>query len=177
MYIHWRYFLLLLNPSQLSADYSLNCIPMIESPSDYRYLLPITLYFTIVILIFIGFYYFNMNNKYLNIIYLFGWLSMLITFFPASNVLIYVGTLIGERLLYVPSIGFCMIFGIIWYYFDNYLQKKKIIRIILFVAILCWYIWLCTLTYQRNLEWKSEETLFMSAQKVCNDSAKVQQVS
>jgi hypothetical protein len=28
-------------------------------------------------------------------------------FFPASNVMVYVGTFIGERLLYFPSIGFC----------------------------------------------------------------------
>ena len=30
-------------------------------------------------------------------------------FFPASNVLFYVGTFIGERLLYLPSIGFCLL--------------------------------------------------------------------
>lgn len=30
-------------------------------------------------------------------------------FFPASNVLFYVGTFIGERLLYSPSIGFCLL--------------------------------------------------------------------
>lgn len=30
-------------------------------------------------------------------------------FVPSSNVLLYVGTFIGERLLYLPSIGFCML--------------------------------------------------------------------
>lgn len=30
-------------------------------------------------------------------------------FFPASNVLFYVGTYVAERLLYFPSIGFCML--------------------------------------------------------------------
>lgn len=30
-------------------------------------------------------------------------------FFPASNVLFYVGTFIGERLLYMPSVGFCLL--------------------------------------------------------------------
>ena len=28
-------------------------------------------------------------------------------FFPASNVMVYVGTFIGERLLYFPSVGYC----------------------------------------------------------------------
>ena len=30
-------------------------------------------------------------------------------FFPASNMMFYVGTFIGERLLYCPSIGFCLL--------------------------------------------------------------------
>ncbi len=30
-------------------------------------------------------------------------------FFPASNVLFYVGTFIGERLLYFPSVGYCVL--------------------------------------------------------------------
>ena len=30
-------------------------------------------------------------------------------FFPAANVLFYVGTFIGERLLYLPSLGYCML--------------------------------------------------------------------
>jgi len=30
-------------------------------------------------------------------------------FLPGSNILFYVGTYIGERLLYLPSIGFCML--------------------------------------------------------------------
>jgi hypothetical protein len=30
-------------------------------------------------------------------------------FFPASNILFYVGTFIGERLLFSPSIGFCLL--------------------------------------------------------------------
>lgn len=30
-------------------------------------------------------------------------------FFPASNVLFYVGTYVAERLLYFPSVGFCML--------------------------------------------------------------------
>jgi hypothetical protein len=32
-------------------------------------------------------------------------------FVPSSNVLFYVGTFIGERLLYLPSIGYCMLVG------------------------------------------------------------------
>ena len=30
-------------------------------------------------------------------------------FLPSSNLLLYVGTYIGERLLFIPSIGFCIL--------------------------------------------------------------------
>jgi hypothetical protein len=32
-------------------------------------------------------------------------------FLPASNLLFYVGTFIGERLMYMPSIGYCILMG------------------------------------------------------------------
>eukprot|EP00811_Abedinium_folium_P014521 NODE_2351_length_2230_cov_3.786971.p2 GENE.NODE_2351_length_2230_cov_3.786971~~NODE_2351_length_2230_cov_3.786971.p2 ORF type:complete len:321 (-),score=81.05 NODE_2351_length_2230_cov_3.786971:360-1322(-) len=34
---------------------------------------------------------------------------MLLTYFPASNVVFPVGTVVGERLLYLPSVGFCVV--------------------------------------------------------------------
>jgi protein O-mannosyl-transferase len=30
-------------------------------------------------------------------------------FLPSSNLVLYVGTFIGERLLYIPSVGFCIL--------------------------------------------------------------------
>jgi len=35
----------------------------------------------------------------------------MITFLPSSNVFFYVGFLLAERVLYVPSIGFCLVVG------------------------------------------------------------------
>ncbi|GFR39825.1 hypothetical protein Agub_g318, partial [Astrephomene gubernaculifera] len=32
-------------------------------------------------------------------------------FLPAANLFFYVGTFIGERLLYLPSVGFCLLLG------------------------------------------------------------------
>ncbi len=36
---------------------------------------------------------------------------LFLPFLPASNLLFYVGTFIGERLMYMPSIGFCLLLG------------------------------------------------------------------
>merc|ERR1719387_2954701 len=33
---------------------------------------------------------------------------LVVPFLPASNILFPVGTVVGERLLYIPSIGFCL---------------------------------------------------------------------
>lgn len=41
----------------------------------------------------------------------FGIVWYAFTLFPASNLLVPIGTIFGERLLYVPSIGFCLLVG------------------------------------------------------------------
>ena len=49
-------------------------------------------------------------------------------FFPASNVMFYVGTFIGERLLYCPSIGFCMLAAEAFMALQAWAQHRKVPR-------------------------------------------------
>ena len=43
-------------------------------------------------------------------------LAMLIVpFLPASNIFFYVGTVLAERLLYIPSMGYCIYAGYVLY--------------------------------------------------------------
>lgn len=155
-YLHARYFWLLLMPLHLSADWSFNCIPLVESVVDWRNLATLGLY--------CYFGYTAWSAQPLAILQQLWavvkaaagqppqpassrrskaqpptstpsapatqqpvgpaaaaslgrcrWRLMVLVglviapFFPASNVLFYVGTFIGERLLYCPSIGFCLL--------------------------------------------------------------------
>lgn len=155
-------------------------------------------------------------------------------FFPASNVLFYVGTFIGERLLYSPSFGFCLLAAELLGFalpnsWQQHLQSSKEWQeqqqqaaaagakpaaaappetaaarkqpsktapqadrsgkeptagnssslsasnwgwLLLCVLLLCGYAYR---TLLRNQDWWDEERLFLSALKVCPNSAKVQQ--
>jgi hypothetical protein len=161
-------------------------------------------------------------------------------YFPASNVLFYVGTFIGERLLYFPSIGFCLLVADLlgWLLRPSSaaeatkLQQQQqqricssaeseakaqtsapaegngaaataanndataaacdvhtesssssspqristgaVLALLLALAVCCGY---AVRTLLRNADWWDEERLFIAAQQVCPNSAKVQQNS
>ncbi|KAK9908411.1 hypothetical protein WJX75_007517 [Coccomyxa subellipsoidea] len=119
-------------------------------------------------------------------------------FIPASNLFFWVGTYIGERLLYAPSIGYCILLadlvawlagdalpGILqlWRESPGHLkdeglksERRKMgmrgrVAAVLLVVMLTGYTWR---TFDRNWDWEDEERLFRSALKVCPGSAKVQ---
>ncbi|KAF6265952.1 hypothetical protein COO60DRAFT_771390 [Scenedesmus sp. NREL 46B-D3] len=160
-------------------------------------------------------------------------------FFPASNVLFYVGTFIGERLLYFPSVGFCLLAADLtgWLLQPSNaeqgpasVQQQRqqqsqsnsgsdattscptavgdggaaddaadsgvtapapsisnsdrtntqrnsagaVLAVVLVLAVCCGY---ALRTLLRNADWWDEERLFIAAQQVCPNSAKVQQNS
>ncbi len=91
----------------------------------------------------------------------------LITLSIASNLLFSVGTLMNERFLFMPSIGFCMAVSAI-------LLKYKIK---LGPRILLWIVYATVLLYSlktvtRNVVWKNNETLFIEDVKISSRSAK-----
>lgn len=99
-------------------------------------------------------------------------------FVPSSNVLFYVGTFIGERLLYLPSIGYCMLVGqaVVSFAGDASLagrhrSTRRPLMAVFLVFLLGGFL---TRTVTRNRDWASEEALFTSAARVCPNSAKVQ---
>ena len=186
-YIHWRYFLLLLWPFPLSCDYSLNCIPMIQTSDDNRIIEALAFYLFLVSSAVLGFQrYFEKPQKSKKkvvvnpeikarwLVYLFAWAIIIISFFPSSNFLVFVGTLIGERLLYFPSIGFSILFAWIWWHIYQTPYAIKHLASLIFIT---WIVWQCTVTVNRNVDWRNEEALFRAAETVCGESAKVQEVS
>eukprot|EP00011_Vannellida_sp_DIVA3-517-6-12_P007541 CAMPEP_0114607818 /NCGR_PEP_ID=MMETSP0168-20121206/2259_1 /TAXON_ID=95228 ORGANISM="Vannella sp., Strain DIVA3 517/6/12" /NCGR_SAMPLE_ID=MMETSP0168 /ASSEMBLY_ACC=CAM_ASM_000044 /LENGTH=430 /DNA_ID=CAMNT_0001818697 /DNA_START=24 /DNA_END=1312 /DNA_ORIENTATION=+ len=101
------------------------------------------------------------------------------TFLPASNVFFYVGTLIGERLLYMPSIGHCLLAGWAvdavynWEWGTGSSTLRRPWKWMVIVVVLVWLCWCGTRTHLRNEDWQTEETLFFKAAEVCPGSAKV----
>ncbi|ETE69453.1 Transmembrane and TPR repeat-containing protein 3, partial [Ophiophagus hannah] len=94
---------------------------------------------------------------------------IVLPFIPASNLFFPVGFVVAERVLYVPSMGFCMLVAHGWKKLSSNSTLRKLswicLSLVLFVHALK--------TLQRNWDWESEYTLFMSALKVNKNNAKL----
>ena len=129
-HLHARYALLFIWPQHLSADWSFACIPLVEDLRDPRNLLSLLLYLSILALLVTArpwriltmWYQQALTSSHQPVIDLKGdrvrqWRLMVLAglvigpFLPAANLFFYVGTFIGERLMYFPSIGFCILMG------------------------------------------------------------------
>jgi len=168
--LHARYAWLLLFPYPLSADYSYDCLPLVTSFTDYRNIFSILLYGALLFAVLVNFSKLESGGKER----LF-WLTLLIfPFIPASNIFFYVGTMLAERLLYLPSVGFCYIMSdsiiSLLTAINRNQQRSTKIAFIFIVTLLLAYGYL---TIERNRDWDNEERLFYRAEEVCPNSAKV----
>ena len=159
---------LLLNPWNLNVDWRFGAVPLITSLIDPLNLL------TLITLLCVGvlgiWCVCGSGERYKTVSLA---LSLLILpYLPASNLFFPVGFVVAERILYLPSMGFCMLVGYgAWHILKRTSSKKSdknIVRsnkkgqivIISFVVyvILCFSI----KTLIRNPEWKSHIPLFTS---------------
>jgi tetratricopeptide (TPR) repeat protein len=81
---------------------------------------------------------------------------------PASNLVIFIGSIMAERFLYLPSVGFagCLVWAIY--------RRPRIAPVVL--ALICAA--LAVRTYARNIDWLDDRSLWASAAKVCPASYK-----
>ncbi|XP_017075873.2 LOW QUALITY PROTEIN: protein O-mannosyl-transferase TMTC1 [Drosophila eugracilis] len=88
---------------------------------------------------------------------------LVLPFLPASNLLFYVGFVMAERVLYLPTVGYCLLFGLGFGSLWQMVNSSRPARIML----LCGMGLLLGVhglrTYRRNLDWRDEEQLFRSA--------------
>ncbi|ETW10483.1 hypothetical protein, variant 1 [Aphanomyces invadans] len=92
-------------------------------------------------------------------------------FVPASHVLFPVGTIVAERLLYLPSVGFCLVVG---WVVDIAMQAANPAAKVHVLSLVGLVLIAATMrTATRNLDWYDEATLFQSALHVAPTSVKV----
>lgn len=77
---------------------------------------------------------------------------------PATNLLFYVGFVVAERVLYLPSVGYCLLVGL----GISKVKRTRYWRIswAALVLLLCLF---AARTMLRNRDWKDEEMLYRSA--------------
>jgi tetratricopeptide (TPR) repeat protein len=100
----------------------------------------------------------------------------LLTFLPASNLLVPIGTIMGERLFYLPSAGLCLLAGLAWQRAGDWRRGTTSFRPVRWggLALLAVVILLLSArTVMRNRDWRDHGTLFLRALEVAPNSAKV----
>jgi hypothetical protein len=84
-----------------------------------------------------------------------------------SHVFLKVGLLVAERLLYVPSMGVCMLCG--WALASAGRRQPTAVAMLVAVAVAAGG-WRC---YVRNEDWADADSLYAAALQVCPHSARI----
>lgn len=155
--IDWKYVGLHVYPATLSCDYSYNAITLY---SYWRNFIPAIAATVIAFGVCAWLLWTGRRAWVLGMgIYVAG-------FAATSNILVPTGTIMGERLAYLPSIGFCLLVALIWMRFSKYEPRAGWVVLTTIVVLLA------ARTIVRNRDWRDNFTLFSAAVRAVPESAK-----
>lgn len=155
--IAWKYVGLHIYPGTLSSDYSYNAILLY---AKWRSLAPAVVATLCVLGIWIWALWTRKNAWF------FAGAIYLVGFAVTANVLIPTGTLMGERLAYLPSAGFCLLVALLWVRFGKYHRPLAWTVLSIIAAALA------ARTVGRNRDWRDNFTLYSAAVQAVPRSAK-----
>jgi len=156
--VAWKYAGLHVYPATLSCDYSYNAILLYAGG---RHLVIPALAALLVLALCIWTLWTKRGEWFLaGAIYLGA-------FAATSNVLLRTGTIMGERLAYLPSAGFCLLVGLLWIRLEKHQRKLAWAVLAIVVAALA------TRTVVRNRNWRDNFSLFSTDVRAVPGSAKI----
>ncbi|KAG8182833.1 hypothetical protein JTE90_000440 [Oedothorax gibbosus] len=157
---------LLLFPSNLCCDWTMGTVPLVTSIFDVRVFLTFVFYMTICAIIWKGYKSQTVNSKRIILA-----LSLFVfPYLPASNLLYPVGFVVAERVLYINSMGFCMLVAQGFRNLCHKYRNQKNYLYGLLVIVMCLH---TIKTIIRNTDWRDEESLFKSGLRVTQSNAKL----
>lgn len=157
---------LLVNPWWLCFDWSMGCIPVIESLFDWRNLIVIIFWIIMAALFFKSLCRSSTQQTRTVTMAL---AFLIIPFLPATNLFFRVGFVIAERALYLPSAGFCVIVVVGVSKLCQDKDRREMVKYCLYYLIVMFAI----KSVHRSSQWRQEMSLFSSGAKVCPLNAKV----
>uniref|UniRef100_A0A8C3QJL8 dolichyl-phosphate-mannose--protein mannosyltransferase n=1 Tax=Cyanoderma ruficeps TaxID=181631 RepID=A0A8C3QJL8_9PASS len=158
---------LLLAPITLCYDWQVGSIPLVESIWDVRNLATV---FLVLVMTLLSLHCIAAFKKLEHKEVLVGLLFLVFPFIPASNLFFRVGFVVAERVLYMPSMGYCILFVHGLKKLSMWLNKWRITVPTLFALLLLLFSWK---TVKQNEIWLSRESLFSSGVKTLPHNAKV----
>ncbi|XP_061389627.1 protein O-mannosyl-transferase Tmtc3 [Musca vetustissima] len=164
---------LLLFPCDLCCDWTMGTVPLIEGFGDIRNVATLITFASLAALIWTACRSKSLQHSRMLIMCL-AWI--ILPFLPASNLFFPVGFVVAERILYMPSMGFCLLIAYGYERIKESLvetkspQRWQFIWKLSLVALLLTH---SAKTYQRNKDWINEYSLFMSGVHVNDRNAKL----
>ncbi|MBK7798085.1 MAG: glycosyltransferase family 39 protein [Saprospiraceae bacterium] len=152
-----KYIGLLIFPHPLTHDYFPKQIPLVSLASG----IPLLSLLFYSLIIFFTIRYFKSKT-----LISFSLLAYLIPLILISNLVINIGTPMGERFIFASSLGFCILIGYGLFYL---FQKNKWAGFTTLFLIIGLY---SVKTISRNLVWKDDYKLFSTDVEVSKNSAK-----
>jgi tetratricopeptide (TPR) repeat protein len=165
---HIKYMELLVFPMYLSYDWSYNVIPVVTSILSPSGILVVSFY-----LVSISCLVWAALSS--NVVSIFSAAFGILSFLPASHVLFPIGATVAERLVYIPSIGYCILLAS-WvapymHSLHTNRSRRRGVQFATMTGILIILSGLCSYRIvSRNVVWESELDLFRSASEVVPDS-------
>ena len=190
---------LLLCPVWLCFDWAMGCIPLVDTVSDARCIAVLFLWLALLALVYCS----ALQKSNVDTVHGSGGGSddqdggdeasavgegarqrqavvlslalIVVPFLPASNLFFRVGFVLAERVLYLPSAGFCVLvaLGLKRLLAGAVCRRYRALRLALQCAASLTVILFTLRSQQRSFEWRREETLFSAGASVCPLNAKV----
>ena len=163
-------FGLLLCPARLSFDWSMDAVPVVRSLADARNLATLAFYAALAAAFAKRVWPLlqrpcaGRSGRLAA-----ACLSLLaLPFLPASNLFFYVGFVVAERVLYIPSAGFCLLSGCgaALALSSRAGKRKPALRAAVAALLLCALLGCGLRTVGRNRDWADEEGLYRSGIRI-----------
>jgi protein O-mannosyl-transferase len=156
--VAWKYAGLHVYPAVLSCDYSFNKIPIYR---DWRH----TLLAALAAAAVFGSWTWAVWKRRSRLVLAGG--IYLAGFATTANILLPTGTIMGERLAYLPSAGFCLLLALGWIWLKD--RQQYVAWGLLAIVIVA----LAGRTISRNRDWKDNFALYSAAVRAAPASAKM----
>ena len=151
-----------LHPSPLCADWRFGVVPLINSLIDPHNLLTLVTLAAVSGLLVFGLTGREQQHR----VTLFGLSLIVFPYLPASNLFFPVGFVIAERVLYLPSMGFCLLVGYGAWKLLELSHKRSYLKLIVAASLSYLILTQSIKTLHRNRDWKSSITIYKSGVKL-----------
>lgn len=159
---------LLLYPRSLACDWTMASIPLVKSVGDVRNLATLALYIGLAVLVIKC-----LLTRSRALAMACG--LLVIPFLPASNLFFPVGFVIAERVLYIPSFGYCVLVALGFTKFSSHVTQfvHHKCRPVLVAGLLLLVVSHSARLVRRNQDWQTELSLYQSGLEVNPNNAKL----